>query len=81
MAVTATPTQSTVKLQLNTGTSATGAATHKTMSLFSASLQKTSLDASGLEAAFNLAEIFEACLLYSLNAVFYEAQTSLSSGA
>jgi len=51
------------------------------MSLFSASLQKTSLDASGLEAAFNLAEIFEACLLYSLNAVFYEAQTSLSSGA
>lgn len=78
MAITVTATQSSVKLRLATGTSASGATTTKTVSLFSSGLQKASLTDSELEAAYTLITLLEACLLYTVEGILYEATSSVA---
>lgn len=72
LATTQTPLTSVVKLRLNNGTSPSGNALTKTMSLFTASLQKTALDTAGLDAAMTVADLLSACLALTTTRVEYQ---------
>lgn len=81
LATTQTPLSSVVKLRLNNGTSSSGNALTKTMSLFTASLQKTSLDATGLASAMDVIDLLTPCVVLPLTRVEYQPIIELTSGS
>ena len=74
-----TPTQSSLRLLLNAGTSASGSPIIKRMNLFSSAKLKTSLDNAALDAGMAIIGLLGPCLINTVRDVEYVSTSTVSA--